>query len=64
MSSSTITYAGWYRPGRRQPWRKVVENAATPDDAWDGLLDQPPGDKCVVPEGYHPHDEAPRGTCG
>ena len=59
-----VTYAGWYRPGRRHPWQKVVEGALNPDDAWDGMLDQPPGDKCVLPEGRHPLDQNPRGAHG
>lgn len=52
-------FVGWYRANRRQPWRLVVE-ADSEDAALDQLLNEPPGDKIVLPAGRDPNRERER----
>jgi hypothetical protein len=39
LSPPAARYAGWYRAGRREPWKKIVE-ATSYDEAWGKLLDK------------------------
>lgn len=50
----SAAFVGWYRANRRQPWRAVVQ-ADSEDAALGKLLDEPPGDKIVLPAGRDPN---------
>jgi hypothetical protein len=58
-TATPTSWIGWYRLSRRQRWRPVVE-ADNEDAALDKLLNEPPGDKIVLPAGRNPNERGGR----